>query len=341
MFCAATCGTLKIKTHRRGPIVTYARAYLTLILGLGGPSEALASQFLTLDQNFTPTHQSAQAPATPDSLTTDQRRFQALIEATLATFQSHAAAHRARLTSVIHWNSSGAGAFTLRKDGGTTWEIWFYDGITRLPYVTPDLILSVACHEVGHHLGGYPFKANGWAAAEGQADYFAIHACLPAVWEHLEENPLPSDLVEYPSPADSAPQSETADPDLASRCQRAFREPQRLATCLRAARLMAAVRLYEGGGTRAPPRFDTPDLHVVSETVLTHPSPQCRLDTQIAAMLCGRVFDFDTIPGLGRDGIGRNSAEAELDSSRYLCGPEDTSTAARRPLCWFAPLGSL
>ena len=101
---------------------------------------------------------------------------------------------------------------------------------------------------------------------------------------------------------------------------------------------MDAMKLYFAEDPRRIPSFDMPDPSVVTETTLAHPSPQCRLDTQLAAMLCSLSFDFGRIPGLGADGKGRNTPKAEAESYRHVCGPQHINTAARRPQCWFAPL---
>ena len=41
--------------------------------------------------------------------------------------------------------------------------------------------LFIYCHELGHFIGGAPFKKNPgstWASTEGQADYWATSVCL-------------------------------------------------------------------------------------------------------------------------------------------------------------------
>lgn len=54
------------------------------------------------------------------------------------------------------------------------------------PGVTPDSYLALLCHEVGHRLGGPPFKTRpidpSWSSTEGQSDYFAASVCLKKVF---------------------------------------------------------------------------------------------------------------------------------------------------------------
>ena len=52
--------------------------------------------------------------------------FEQLISTTISIFQPYATARGAKLTYLVHWDSSGAGACALRKDGGKTSEIWLY-----------------------------------------------------------------------------------------------------------------------------------------------------------------------------------------------------------------------
>jgi len=216
-------------------------------------------------------------------LRSEKQHFVELIENVLSAFQPAAAKHNAILSCEVNWDSSGAGAFTLRRNGGRDWHILFYDGLIRLPYVTDDLVQMIACHEVGHHIGGYPFKENGWAAAEGQADYFATPACLPKLRQaDQQKNSTFRDRV---------------NPSIRSWCEAAFPTQERHDICFRTGFAMEATRLYEGNGNPNSLRFDTPDSSVVTEIFLMHPVAQGRLDTEIAGMLCNLPFDMFHIPG--------------------------------------------
>lgn len=63
------------------------------------------------------------------------------------------------------------------------WQVTVTGGLARQPDLTPDALALIVCHEVGHHLGGFPFRPatvpvmETWAANEGQADYFSTEAC--------------------------------------------------------------------------------------------------------------------------------------------------------------------
>jgi hypothetical protein len=55
-------------------------------------------------------------------------------------------------------------------------------GMLGHPKMTPDTLLLLLCHEIGHYLGGPPFKSrNGWSSTEGQADYYSGLRCAKIV----------------------------------------------------------------------------------------------------------------------------------------------------------------
>ena len=71
------------------------------------------------------------------------------------------------LTNTVNANAS---------QRGRTWIVNMYGGLARRPEITPDGFAMVLCHELGHHMGGFPF-VSGWAANEGQSDLFATLSC--------------------------------------------------------------------------------------------------------------------------------------------------------------------
>lgn len=52
------------------------------------------------------------------------------------------------------------------------------------------------CHELGHHLGGAPFKPDiSWMSTEGQADYFSGSTCLKKIWRDEDNFKIVSQLL--------------------------------------------------------------------------------------------------------------------------------------------------
>lgn len=51
-------------------------------------------------------------------------------------------------------------------------------GFLGHPKLQADVFLLLLCHELGHVLGGPPYKSrNGWSSTEGQADYYSGLIC--------------------------------------------------------------------------------------------------------------------------------------------------------------------
>ena len=71
------------------------------------------------------------------------------------------------------------------------WRINTLGGYFRSPIGGTDVQVLILCHELGHHLGGGPFKLDDhfnerWSSMEGQADYWATSTC---VYEFLKMYP--------------------------------------------------------------------------------------------------------------------------------------------------------
>ena len=85
------------------------------------------------------------------------------------------------------WEDKQVNAFAGTR--GSDRYILLYGGYARHKMMTKDAYLSVICHEIGHHLGGFPKKnANTWSSSEGQADYFSTLKCMKEVLREDDEN---------------------------------------------------------------------------------------------------------------------------------------------------------
>lgn len=219
-----------------------------------------------------------------------------------------------------------------------TWSVEITGGLARRPELTGDALTLILCHEVGHHLGGFPFVNNGpgpipigetWAAAEGQADYFSTHVCSRRLWaQDLAENSKFRGMV---SPAAK----------LACDGVWESREDQDLCyrTSVAVTSMIATMASLMG---KPMPEFSTPDPTAVDKTFLGHPDPQCRMDTTFQASLCRATWDPLMIPGRGPKG-GSNDLRSERESAERTCtklsgfdGPFPMG-AGKRSRCWFFP----
>jgi hypothetical protein len=65
---------------------------------------------------------------------------------------------------------------------GGDWVINSYGGLARFPGMTTEGYAAVACHELGHHMGGAPlYPSQDWASDEGESDYWATKECMKAL----------------------------------------------------------------------------------------------------------------------------------------------------------------
>lgn len=255
-----------------------------------------------------------------------QAKFNEIISKAEAVYAPIIKKYNANL--VIHrlWKDNTVNA-NARQDGNT-WEVNMYGGLARQPEITPDGFALVVCHELGHHLGGYSFYNDAgsdmtWAANEGQADYFATHACAKEVWKNESELNLKA--------------RGTVKPYAKKVCDTNFKQQADRDICYRSstAGLSLATLLAKLGQATAP-KFEKPDPRVVDETYDGHPAAQCRLDTYLAASSCSVAFRKDIIPAKKlSDKFGK---EAEAEAGRYSCLARDGWLTAQRPRCWFKPI---
>jgi hypothetical protein len=174
------------------------------------------------------------------------------------------------------WSDSTVNAYADQK--GKTWIVHMYGGMARRAEMNVAGFGLVACHEIGHHLGGFPkWASSTWASNEGNSDFYANYVCAPMAFKRL------------PVPAISGLPKEKCDaawPDQDSReaCYKALNGGQALGNLLAKLNKMAN------------PDYATPDPSVVTKTKDEHPKAQCRLDTYLAGSLCTKAYDVNSIP---------------------------------------------
>jgi hypothetical protein len=69
-------------------------------------------------------------------------------------YAGEVASHGAQLKIMPMW--SNATVNSNASEQGSTWIIRMFGGLARFHGMTPDAEAYVACHEMGHHLGGAP-----------------------------------------------------------------------------------------------------------------------------------------------------------------------------------------
>lgn len=249
-----------------------------------------------------------------------QDEFNSIVDSIVDVYKPLAKAHGGNLKANKNWTDSTVNASANQLFW--TWSVNMYGGLARRPEVTRDGFALVVCHELGHHFGGYPFVGgSGWAANEGQADYFATESCARKIWADQKE--------------DNAAFRNQVDSYVKDRCDAIWKTEDEQNLCYRIsvggeslARLLAVL------GQDSEPRYDTPDTKKVSKTDDQHPAAQCRLDTYLAGSLCAASFDSNIIPGRSNK-KGEGSIQAEQDAAKYSCTASSNYSEGLRPACWF------
>lgn len=211
---------------------------------------------------------------------------------------------------------------TAYQSGGA-WQIDAFGGLARYPIMTSDAFSAVMCHEMGHHLGGFPRKrglfGDTWASNEGQADYFATMKCFRLVHQD-EDNVSVMTNVSIPK-------------EVKKGCENTFKSAKEIALCQReamAGQVLAQV-LYElgrpstnttEGEPATAPSFKTPSTGVVTATNAQHPLAQCRLDTYLSGAICG---------------ISATEEFGKNEGATGACAEEKKDTYGFRPRCWYKP----
>ncbi len=227
------------------------------------------------------------------------------------------------------------------QQSGDNWIINMYGGLARHEHATLDSFRAVACHEIGHHLGGAPKKAGwwgSWASNEGQSDYFATFKCMKKlILEGLAaglEIATPDisiyeveelTLVEEKCSERFAQEEDDRDEEGEdSEGENQEIQDNTFTSCRRAAlaglslgRLLGSLRDAEQHIS-----LHTPNETVVTKTNDNHPEAQCRADTYLAGSLCN--LDF-------------NSELSDTDANTGTCNRAEGFEHGIRPLCWFKP----
>lgn len=235
-------------------------------------------------------------------------QFDGVLDKVNAEYASEIASLGARFKIERKWQDGTANAYAY-QDGGT-YFIAMYGGLARHPAMTVDGFVTVACHEVGHHLGGAPKMTtdeNPWASMEGQSDYYATLKCLRRIFRRDDNAKILAGMK--------------LDPHAVSRCKAQRLGAQDETICIRGAMAGASLAtVFSLMGKEKTPRLSTPDPSTVLKTYEDHPRAQCRMDTYLQGALC------------------RTPYSARLSDTDYRDGTCDDGgpySEGKRPRCWF------
>jgi hypothetical protein len=197
------------------------------------------------------------------------------------------------------------------EEVGGQWILNMYGGLARHQETTEEGMALVACHELGHHLGGAPkiagWNGDDWATNEGGADYFATLKCLR---NYFAEDDNAAILA-----------NATIDPFGKARCESQFSNQKDQLLCERSLMATNSVsRLFmDLHQDPAPPNLATPDTSVVAQMDDDHPATQCRMDTYFNGASCH---------------VDKSVSNSKTDYHEGSC-VQGTDEFGWRPLCWF------
>lgn len=244
--------------------------------------------------------------------TIDEKAFNDVLDRVEAIYAPIIAARGKQLEVIRKWSDGTVNAYA--QQSGNIWKISMFGGLARHVEATADAFAAVACHELGHHIGGAPKKGSiwgsSWASNEGQSDYFATSKCMR---KYMEADDNQAVVAEMEIPA-----------VVTERCEASFANAEEIAMCKRGAMAGEALaKLLNSLRTGSQPvAFTTPDRSVVSSTNHNHPAAQCRLDTYFAGAICDKDASIDP---------------SSTDASEGYCMRADDYQDGVRPLCWFKP----
>lgn len=211
------------------------------------------------------------------------------------------------------------------QQSGSNWIINMYGGLARHKHATIDSFRVVACHEIGHHLGGAPVKSSwwgtvSWASNEGQSDYYANFVCMKKLILEGQEGGLdivsPDLSIYEPEEIEVAETvcSERFDSSIDSNFDTDYN------ICVRTSLAGLSLGRLLGGSDSIS--LLKKDSSVATKTNHNHPKAQCRADTYLAASLC------DTPTSVVLD---------SKDPNLGTCNRRDGFEYGLRPLCWYKP----
>lgn len=242
-------------------------------------------------------------------------QFNKVMDKMTSLYTSYVAKTGRQLVIERRWTDPTVNAYAEQNTPGID-RIVMFGGLARHAETTEDSMALVACHELGHHMGGAPKKIDTvsggtiWASNEGQADYWGTMKCLRHYFEN-DDNATAIKSMSIPS-------------EVVSKCELIYKNSNEIAICERSAMAgLALGRLLNAitQGTNSV-SFTTPDKSIVATTFDAHPKAQCRLDTYYQASLCDHGF-LETV--------------SNTDPNTGVCSLVQGTNTGSRPLCWYKP----
>lgn len=212
------------------------------------------------------------------------------------------------------WNDGTLQAFSTAKiKNPHRRKVYVSGGYARKNLQSKETLLTTICHEIGHHLGGYPqMSGQSWpASAEGQADYYATSKCMKLV--------LQDEVALNKQIAESADVPEF----VKDECSKQFSTSDEQNLCIRLA--VASEKQGQSFMSETMASFihlDNMDTSKVDSIDYTHPRASCRMTTLYQGALCN---------------LNPRTAFSINEELTGGCHAKNGHQLGVRPLCWFLP----
>ncbi len=287
-----------------------AKQLLAVIVLCGAVSAAFVNQtaefcrFLPENDSYIPVEQTSSFAGLTEA------DFNAVLDRVQSIFGPEIATNGGELVINRLWDNGTVNASAQRM--GNKFVINMYGGLARHEAITQDGFALVACHELGHHIGGAPKVKNfmmSWASNEGQSDYYATLKCLRRFFADDDNVKIVSQMEVQPLAKQT--------------CEQLFTSRDEQALCIRGSMAGWSVSslflAFKKGG-----KIDlaTPDPKEVRKTFNSHPQPQCRLDTYFAGAICT---------------VGLDQAVDQKNFKSGTCWDAKVTAKGIRPRCWHQP----
>lgn len=201
-------------------------------------------------------------------------------------------------------NNKNAAALKLAND----WSIQMNGGIYKDSAITDDAQALGTCHELGHLIGGAPYKSNvpgSKMSSEGQADFWASAVCFKRYTKTYPITQVMTDLK------------------VKQICEENYRKNPlgHVGDCYRSMKASESLSTFFANlvNEKKPEFNDQKGIPVIS-THSGHPNAQCRLETFKAGYLC----EIDEV-------VSKN---LQNNIQEMNC-QEQNSLVNKRPSCWF------
>lgn len=211
---------------------------------------------------------------------------------------------------IIDWNNTWVNAQT-GWTGARSVKFFFSGELARQKYMTKDALVYVGCHEVGHHLGGFPKKDGKWSTSEGGSDYFAALKCMRTIFKNDPEN--------------AAMENADLPAEVKNKCREVYPDQDDYLLCLRTTKAgddMARTFKYRRVKEEIPFMMLSvlPDVERTNDA--GYPSNECRAVTAFAGAICSKGPEFPI---------------SFVDEASGYCHEKNGDTFGMRPRCWFKP----